>query len=109
MWKTPNIRFFTSASSLIDAVFISVIFSSFIEPFLLRHSKCRKFFLRHPCINGLRNVIRLSAKCGVTTFTIPLLLVEKTKEVGYCRITWLRISQEFSAFFEISKECFVIC
>ncbi|EFO17478.2 hypothetical protein LOAG_11021 [Loa loa] len=35
---------------------------------------------RHPCINGLRNAIRLSAKCGVTTFTIPLLLVGKAKE-----------------------------
>ncbi|VDN06174.1 unnamed protein product [Thelazia callipaeda] len=35
---------------------------------------------RHPCINGLRNAIRLSAKNGVTTFTIPLLLVEKAKE-----------------------------
>ncbi|KAL3984989.1 hypothetical protein ACH3XW_36770 [Acanthocheilonema viteae] len=35
---------------------------------------------RHPCINGLRNAIRLSAKCGVTTFTIPLMLVEKAKE-----------------------------
>ncbi|VDK63606.1 unnamed protein product [Onchocerca ochengi] len=35
---------------------------------------------RHPCINGLRNAIRLSAKCGVTTFIIPLLLVGKVKE-----------------------------
>ncbi|MCP9262803.1 Protein C12orf4-like protein [Dirofilaria immitis] len=35
---------------------------------------------RHPCINGLRNAIRLSAKCGVTTFTIPLLLVDKAKQ-----------------------------
>uniref|UniRef100_A0A915PVJ0 Uncharacterized protein n=1 Tax=Setaria digitata TaxID=48799 RepID=A0A915PVJ0_9BILA len=35
---------------------------------------------RHPCINGLRNAIRLSAKFGVTTFTIPLLLFKKRKE-----------------------------
>ncbi|VDM23203.1 unnamed protein product [Wuchereria bancrofti] len=35
---------------------------------------------RHPCINGLRNAIRLSAKFGVTTFTLPLLLVGKANE-----------------------------
>uniref|UniRef100_A0A0M3IYE9 Macro domain-containing protein n=1 Tax=Anisakis simplex TaxID=6269 RepID=A0A0M3IYE9_ANISI len=42
---------------------------------------------RHPCINGIRNVIRLSSKCGVTTFSIPLLLVENTNErmtVSWC-------------------------
>uniref|UniRef100_A0A0R3RXJ1 Macro domain-containing protein n=1 Tax=Elaeophora elaphi TaxID=1147741 RepID=A0A0R3RXJ1_9BILA len=41
---------------------------------------------RHLCINGLRNVIRLSAKCGVTTFTIPLLLVGKAKE--HMTLSW---------------------
>ncbi|TKR61736.1 hypothetical protein L596_028811 [Steinernema carpocapsae] len=35
---------------------------------------------RHPCINGIRNVIRLSAKYGVTNITFPLLLVETTNE-----------------------------
>ncbi|VIO97674.1 Uncharacterized protein BM_BM2950 [Brugia malayi] len=35
---------------------------------------------RHPCINGLRNAIRLSSKFGVTTFTLPLLLVGKANE-----------------------------
>ncbi|KHN80170.1 Uncharacterized protein C12orf4 -like protein [Toxocara canis] len=42
---------------------------------------------RHPCINGIRNVIRLSSKCGITTFSIPLLLVENTTErmtVSWC-------------------------
>uniref|UniRef100_A0A0M3HZH1 Macro domain-containing protein n=2 Tax=Ascaris TaxID=6251 RepID=A0A0M3HZH1_ASCLU len=42
---------------------------------------------RHPCINGIRNVIRLSSKCGITTFSIPLLLVENTTErmtVAWC-------------------------
>ncbi|MFH4974532.1 hypothetical protein AB6A40_001241 [Gnathostoma spinigerum] len=36
---------------------------------------------RHPCLNGLRNVIRLSSKFGITTFYIPLLLIENTSEV----------------------------
>ncbi|VDN20193.1 unnamed protein product [Gongylonema pulchrum] len=35
---------------------------------------------RHPCINGLRNAVQICANCGVTTFTIPLLLVEKSNE-----------------------------
>lgn len=42
---------------------------------------------RHPCINGVRNVIRLSSKFGITTFSIPLLLVEKSNEkmtVAWC-------------------------
>lgn len=42
---------------------------------------------RHPCINGLRNVIRLCSKYGVTTIGLPLLLVDKMTEdltVSWC-------------------------
>uniref|UniRef100_A0A914UM41 Uncharacterized protein n=1 Tax=Plectus sambesii TaxID=2011161 RepID=A0A914UM41_9BILA len=35
---------------------------------------------RHPCINGLRNIVRVSAKFGIGTISIPLLLVDKMTE-----------------------------
>lgn len=38
-------------------------------------------FGRHSCINGLRNIIRLCYKFGVTNISIPLLLVDSLTEV----------------------------
>ncbi|KAH7689520.1 Protein C55A6.10 b [Aphelenchoides avenae] len=42
---------------------------------------------RHPCIAGLRNIIKLSSRCAVRTITLPLFLVEAMTEsmtVGWC-------------------------
>uniref|UniRef100_A0A0K0ET41 Macro domain-containing protein n=1 Tax=Strongyloides stercoralis TaxID=6248 RepID=A0A0K0ET41_STRER len=41
---------------------------------------------RHPILNGLRNAIRYSSRFGITTISIPLLLVNKPKE--NMTITW---------------------
>uniref|UniRef100_A0A0N5CBJ4 Macro domain-containing protein n=1 Tax=Strongyloides papillosus TaxID=174720 RepID=A0A0N5CBJ4_STREA len=41
---------------------------------------------RHPILNGLRNCIRYSARYGITTISIPLLLVNKPQE--NMTITW---------------------
>uniref|UniRef100_A0A1I7XND2 Macro domain-containing protein n=1 Tax=Heterorhabditis bacteriophora TaxID=37862 RepID=A0A1I7XND2_HETBA len=42
---------------------------------------------RHPCLNGIRNIIRLSSRLGVTSIHIPLLLIEQASEsttVAWC-------------------------
>jgi hypothetical protein len=35
---------------------------------------------RHPCIGGLRNIVRLSARSAVRNISLPLLLVDGLKE-----------------------------
>uniref|UniRef100_A0A915I350 Uncharacterized protein n=1 Tax=Romanomermis culicivorax TaxID=13658 RepID=A0A915I350_ROMCU len=35
---------------------------------------------RHPCINGIRNIIKLCHKFGVTTINLPLLLINSMNE-----------------------------
>lgn len=37
---------------------------------------------RHPCVNGLRNCIRLAARNAINTLTFPLFLVEEMKPVS---------------------------
>lgn len=42
---------------------------------------------RHPCLNGIRNIIRLTMRLGITSLRIPLLLVEKASEnmtIAWC-------------------------
>ncbi|VDL66196.1 unnamed protein product [Nippostrongylus brasiliensis] len=42
---------------------------------------------RHPCLNGIRNIIRLTVRLGITTIHIPLLLVEQASEnmtIAWC-------------------------
>lgn len=40
---------------------------------------------RHPCVNGLRNCMRLAARNGISTLAFPLLLVEEMKPVTTSR------------------------
>lgn len=40
------------------------------------------FLFRHPCINGLRNIIRLCYKFDITTISLPLLLLKSMTEVS---------------------------
>lgn len=37
---------------------------------------------RHPCINGLRNCVRLAARNAINTLSFPLFLVEEMKPVS---------------------------
>ncbi|VDO35630.1 unnamed protein product [Haemonchus placei] len=42
---------------------------------------------RHPCLNGIRNIIRLTVRLGITSIHIPLLLVEQASEnmtIAWC-------------------------
>ncbi|KAL6744243.1 hypothetical protein Aduo_017197 [Ancylostoma duodenale] len=42
---------------------------------------------RHPCLNGIRNIIRLTSRLGITSIHIPLLLVEEASEnmtIAWC-------------------------
>ncbi|PAV77630.1 hypothetical protein WR25_25481 isoform M [Diploscapter pachys] len=42
---------------------------------------------RNPCLNGIRNIVRLSARLGITTLYIPLLLIGQPSEattVAWC-------------------------
>ncbi|VDL84926.1 unnamed protein product [Nippostrongylus brasiliensis] len=41
---------------------------------------------RHPCLNGIRNIIRLTVRLGITTIHIPLLLVEQASESGELQV-----------------------
>uniref|UniRef100_A0A5S6Q0E4 Uncharacterized protein n=1 Tax=Trichuris muris TaxID=70415 RepID=A0A5S6Q0E4_TRIMR len=41
---------------------------------------CEDISSRHPCINGLRNVVRLCHEFGVSSLAIPLLLVDDLSE-----------------------------
>ncbi|PIO58395.1 hypothetical protein TELCIR_20171 [Teladorsagia circumcincta] len=42
---------------------------------------------RHPCLNGIRNIIRLTVRLGITSIHLPLLLVEQASEnmtIAWC-------------------------
>ncbi|XGW07138.1 hypothetical protein V3C99_017000 [Haemonchus contortus] len=42
---------------------------------------------RHPCLNGIRNIVRLTVRLGITSIHIPLLLVEQASEnmtIAWC-------------------------
>ncbi|CAD6186595.1 unnamed protein product [Caenorhabditis auriculariae] len=42
---------------------------------------------RHPCLNGIRNIIRMAANFGISTIHLPLLLIDRPDEsttISWC-------------------------
>uniref|UniRef100_A0A0K0D8Q4 O-fucosyltransferase family protein n=1 Tax=Angiostrongylus cantonensis TaxID=6313 RepID=A0A0K0D8Q4_ANGCA len=76
---------------------VKVVHDIALEPgdvYCTRHSNLRDVqvlydsaWFSHPCLNGIRNIIRLTIRLGITSIHIPLLLVEQACEnmtIAWC-------------------------